>query len=192
MKLTNAIKKCETAGYEVTHADGCYRAVKGRRVIIFHRNGGGSDQATAFGSTRTSAGPYDNALFCWPSLTSIIKSHARSEASDAVELADALAADRVKAAAAVDTTKPRRSPPVPGHEITNDVSITCENSTPPTLRAVRSVPAFETPSTFDALASALSVFTLDERLVAFLDAYDPQALKQARRALDRAKLEGNA
>jgi hypothetical protein len=82
MLIKNAIKKCEKAGYVVEDLGGRFRAVNGRHVITFCRNGR-SDSATAFGSTRTTAGPYDSALFGWPSLTSIIRAHASTIASEA-------------------------------------------------------------------------------------------------------------
>lgn len=81
MLIKNAIKKLEKAGYKVEDTRGHFRAVNGRFVVNFHRNGN-SDSACSFGSTRTNAGPYDNAMFGWSSLASIIKAHADSMAAD--------------------------------------------------------------------------------------------------------------
>lgn len=157
MKIKNAIKKCEKAGYVVEDLGGRFRAVLGRHVITFCQNGR-SDNATAFGSTRTTAGPYDTPLFGWPSLTSIIRSHAATRA-------------------AVETA------PVACEILAIANAATAEDAEPT---------SDDDESTFDALADALSVFATDPKLIAFLEAYDPKALKQARAALDRAKTEGNA
>lgn len=81
MLIKNAIKKLEKAGYTVTDDRGSFRATLDRFVVVFHRNGG-SDNACAFGSTRTGAGPYDSPMFGWPSLTSIISAHASTIAAD--------------------------------------------------------------------------------------------------------------
>lgn len=74
MKISNAIKKLEKAGYEVTeYRPGSFRAVNGRQVVGFHKNGH-SEDATAFHTTTTDASEYNTPLFGWPSLKSIIDS----------------------------------------------------------------------------------------------------------------------
>lgn len=44
MKVTNAIKKLEKAGFKVTNDDGNFSAKKGNEFIEFFQNGGGSEE----------------------------------------------------------------------------------------------------------------------------------------------------
>lgn len=81
MKIQNAVAKLTKAGFEVTEYDaGKFRAVRGRHVVGFYRNGAGSDRATCFHTTTTDADAYSSPLFGWSSLTSIIRSFDRKAA----------------------------------------------------------------------------------------------------------------
>ena len=73
MRIDNAIKKLEKAGFEVEECGGRFRAVRGKNVVTFCRNGSG-ENATAFATTRTDASQFATPLYGWPSLTSIIRS----------------------------------------------------------------------------------------------------------------------
>ncbi len=70
MKIINAIKKLEKAGFELEDLGNRVRAVSGRHVITFCKSG---EDACAFGSTTTDASEYNTPLFGWPSLTALIK-----------------------------------------------------------------------------------------------------------------------
>ena len=44
MKITNAIKKLEKAGFKINKSGGLYSAKRGSDIINFRKNGGDSDQ----------------------------------------------------------------------------------------------------------------------------------------------------
>ena len=53
MKITNAIKKLERAGFKVTETEYSFVAEKaGCRLIEFHRNGGGSESVVCIRTRR--------------------------------------------------------------------------------------------------------------------------------------------
>jgi len=73
MKLKNAIKKCERAGFTVIEERGTVTATRRENEgVRFFRNGTG-ESATCFHTFNPRTG--SGRVFGWPSLTSILKSY---------------------------------------------------------------------------------------------------------------------